>query len=73
MTRPRITVTPAVIESLAGAAGLPLSPERQQELVTHLEAILAEVARLDEVDVAGYEPPISIPSAPRLHDERAAR
>lgn len=73
MARQRITVTPAVVESLAGAAGLPLSPERQQELVPHLEAILAEWSRLDEVDVAGYEPPISLPSTPRPRDEKAPR
>lgn len=65
MARHRIPVTPAVIQSLAAAARLSLTLERHRELVSHLEAFMAEVTRLDEVDVSGYEPPIPVAVPPR--------
>lgn len=68
MAHKRTSVTPAVIEALAAIAGLPLAPERSQELATHLEAMLEDISRLDEVDVRACEPPISIPAP--LHREK---
>ncbi len=70
MTRQHIDVTPAVVATLAGAAGLLLTPERQQELISHLEAFAGEVARLDEVDVSKFEPPTPVAVPPRGEQAR---
>ena len=70
MTRQRITPSPAVVETLAATVGLSLDPERLQALVSHLEAFMEEVTRLEEVDVAGYEPAIPATLPPRRESPR---
>jgi hypothetical protein len=58
------------VETLAAAAGLPLDRERLEDLVSHLQAFMEEVTRLEEVDVAGYEPAIPATLPPRRESPR---
>jgi len=59
MASERIEITPEIVANLARAAGLPLRPERARTLAPLVEAILKDVARLEDVDVATCEPPIA--------------
>ena len=55
----RGSVTPDLVGRLAEMSGLHLSPERHLVLVPFLEEFLVGAARLEEVDLSRWEPPVA--------------
>lgn len=64
-----MAITPDEVRRIAELARLEIPPEREDRMVGELSAVLAFVATLDKLDLAGCEPTTFASTATPLRDD----